>query len=317
MLEQAGDRGESRRRDRVAQACALAGGARSRWRPCGWPRRARSGAPVGRRCRRGSGLRCWQARSPPAPFPGDRVWRNGGSPARTPRRRCERPRERHRRARRKLRPQVRRQLRPSRRNRRWPLPRRRPSLSRRSPRSQSSRSRRHRCRRPDRPFHLRRAVAPEKATDSGVPAEGCDTSSRRGLWRRSPEACARAFAADPKNASLALAVAQAEHAHARLDEAAEWAKRALALDPNAAEAYIIIARADTENGRDDDARAAYQHYLEVAPARLAQGRSAGRAATGVRQLTLTARATTGGRLTPSVATSPRSPGTSRCPGESR
>jgi tetratricopeptide (TPR) repeat protein len=108
-------------------------------------------------------------------------------------------------------------------------------------------------------------VAPEKANDSGVPAEGCDTSSRRGLWRRSPEACARAFAADPKNASLALAVAQAEHAHARFDEAAQWAKRALALDPNAAEAYIIIARADTENGRDDDARAAYQRYLEVAP----------------------------------------------------
>ena len=109
------------------------------------------------------------------------------------------------------------------------------------------------------------AVAPEKADDSGVPAEECDTSSRRGLWRRSPEACARAFAADPKNASLALAVAQAEHAHARLDEAAEWAKRALTLDPNAAEAYIIIAHADSENGRDDDARAAYQHYLEVAP----------------------------------------------------
>jgi tetratricopeptide (TPR) repeat protein len=104
-----------------------------------------------------------------------------------------------------------------------------------------------------------------KANDSGAPAEGCDTSTRRGLWRRSPEACARAFAADPKNASLALAVAQAEHAHARFDEAAQWARRALALDPNAAEAYVIIARADAENGRDDDARAAYQRYLEIAP----------------------------------------------------
>src|SRR4051794_1354295 len=47
-------------------------------------------------------------------------------------------------------------------------------------------------------------VAPEKAAADGVPAEGCDTSTRRGLWRRSPEACARAFAADPNNASLAL-----------------------------------------------------------------------------------------------------------------
>jgi len=108
-------------------------------------------------------------------------------------------------------------------------------------------------------------AARSKATYTGAPAEGCDTSSRSGLWRRSPEACARAFAADPKNASLALAVAQAEHAHARLDEAAQWAKRALALDPNAAEAYVIIARADTGNGRDEDARTAYQHYLEIAP----------------------------------------------------
>jgi tetratricopeptide (TPR) repeat protein len=104
-----------------------------------------------------------------------------------------------------------------------------------------------------------------KENDTGAPSEGCDTSSRRGLWRRSPEACAQAFAADPKNASLALAVAQAEHAHARYDEAAQWARRALALDPTAAEAYVIIARADTENDRADDARAAYQHYLEIAP----------------------------------------------------
>jgi tetratricopeptide (TPR) repeat protein len=107
--------------------------------------------------------------------------------------------------------------------------------------------------------------AKAKANDTGVRAEGCDTSTRSGLWRRSPAACARAFAADPKNASLALAVAQAEHAHAHLDEAAQWAKRALALDPNAAEAYVIIARADAENGRDEDARAAYQRYLEIAP----------------------------------------------------
>jgi Flp pilus assembly protein TadD len=111
----------------------------------------------------------------------------------------------------------------------------------------------------------RSVAAQAKATDSGVPAEGCDTSTRRGLWRRSPEACARAFAADPKNASLALAVAQAEHAHARLDEAAQWARRALALDPNAAEAYVIIARADSANGRDEEARTAYRRYLDLAP----------------------------------------------------
>jgi hypothetical protein len=108
-------------------------------------------------------------------------------------------------------------------------------------------------------------AAQVKANDTGLPAKGCDTSTRSGLWRRSPEACARAFAADPKNASLALAVAQAEHAHARLDEAARWAKRALALDPNAAEAYVIIARADVEDGNHEDARTAYGRYLEIAP----------------------------------------------------
>jgi tetratricopeptide (TPR) repeat protein len=118
---------------------------------------------------------------------------------------------------------------------------------------------------PSVPSAAEPVAAQAKANDTGVPAEGCDTSTRSGLWRRSPQACARAFAADPKNASLALAVAQAEHAHAHLGQAAQWAKRALALDPNAAEAYVIIARADAENGRDEDARTAYQRYLEIAP----------------------------------------------------
>jgi tetratricopeptide (TPR) repeat protein len=118
---------------------------------------------------------------------------------------------------------------------------------------------------PAAPVAAAPVAAPAKVNDSGVPAEGCDTSTRHGLWRRSPEACAQAFAADPKNASLALAVAQAEHAHARLDDAAQWARRALALDPTAAEAYVIIARADAKNGRADEARAAYQRYLELAP----------------------------------------------------
>jgi hypothetical protein len=118
---------------------------------------------------------------------------------------------------------------------------------------------------PSAPSAAEPVAAQAKVKHTGAPAEGCDTSTRRGLWRRSPEACALAFAADPKNASLALAVAQTEHAHARLDEAAQWAKRALALDPGAAEAYVIIARADAENGRDEDARTAYARYLELAP----------------------------------------------------
>ena len=95
---------------------------------------------------------------------------------------------------------------------------------------------------------------------------GCDAASIRSApWRLSPAACARAFEADPGNASLALAVAHAEHAHGRLAEAAHWAKRALALDPNAAEAYVLVARDEIEEGRREDARTAYQRYLELAP----------------------------------------------------
>ena len=96
--------------------------------------------------------------------------------------------------------------------------------------------------------------------------DGCDTALvRTAPWRLSAEGCARAFALHPNDAALALAVAHAEHAHARLGQAAQWARRALALDPNAAEAYVIVARAETAAGQHDEARAAYRHYLELAP----------------------------------------------------
>jgi hypothetical protein len=118
---------------------------------------------------------------------------------------------------------------------------------------------------PPAPQATRLAVA-AATSDGGAAAEGCDTGSlRTAPWRLSPEACARAFEADPSNAALALAIAQAEHAHSRLTEAAQWAKRALALDPNAAEAYVLIARADKVNDRPEDARTAYRRYLELAP----------------------------------------------------
>ena len=110
------------------------------------------------------------------------------------------------------------------------------------------------------------AAGKAKAGDVVGSDEGCDAASiRTASWRLSPAACARAFEADPSNASLALAVAQAEHAHGRLAEAAQWAKRALALDPNAAEAYVLVARDELEKGRGEDARTAYRRYLALAP----------------------------------------------------
>jgi len=118
--------------------------------------------------------------------------------------------------------------------------------------------------RPSRQTDAASAVAPTKAREVDI-VEGCDAASIRHAWRLSPDACVRAFEADPTNASLALAVAQAHHAKAHFGEAAQWAKRALTLNPKAAEAYIIIAHDDRANGRAEDARAAYKRYLEVAP----------------------------------------------------
>lgn len=117
-----------------------------------------------------------------------------------------------------------------------------------------------------------KAAAPVAAASMAVADEGCDTTEiRTAPWRLSAEGCARAFARHPNDATLALAVAHAEHAHAHLDEAAQWAKRALALDPTAAEAYVMIARADAAAGRHDDARTAYRKYLDLAPRGWHQG----------------------------------------------
>ncbi len=109
-------------------------------------------------------------------------------------------------------------------------------------------------------------ASPMVAAESAAASTGCDPAAiRTAPWRASPEACARAFEAEPSNPSYALAVAQAEHARGRLTEAAQWANRALALDPAAAEAYVIVARAEGHAGRRPQALAAYRRYLELAP----------------------------------------------------
>lgn len=109
-------------------------------------------------------------------------------------------------------------------------------------------------------------LAVQSATDHADANQGCDKASIQSApWRLSPEACARAFEAEPSNASLALVVAQAEHARGRFAEAAQWARRAIDLDPKTAEAYVIIARAEEDNGRHAQARKAYRAYLKLAP----------------------------------------------------
>ena len=128
------------------------------------------------------------------------------------------------------------------------------------------------ARKPEPPVTARSATAlapvavQDNARDIAGADEGCDTTLiKTAPWRLSPPACARLFESDPTNASLALAIAHAEHGNSRFAEAAQWAKRALALDANAAEAYVMIARADVKDGRRDDAVTAYRRYLELAP----------------------------------------------------
>ena len=111
-------------------------------------------------------------------------------------------------------------------------------------------------------------VREESAKSRGAAGtdQGCDTALIRSApWRISPEACARAFEANPVDAGLALAIAHAEHVRGHFDDAAQWAKRALDLDPKTAEAHVLIARADLASGRDEEARAAYERYLALAP----------------------------------------------------
>jgi tetratricopeptide (TPR) repeat protein len=115
-------------------------------------------------------------------------------------------------------------------------------------------------------FQLAAPAAQPAAKAAAAADEACDTASiRHAPWRLSPDACARAFDADPNNAALALAVAHASLVRGRFADATQWATRTLSLDPKAAEAYVILARAGVAEGRQDDARTAYEHYLEMAP----------------------------------------------------
>jgi tetratricopeptide (TPR) repeat protein len=110
------------------------------------------------------------------------------------------------------------------------------------------------------------AEAPAKARHGGADDAVCDPALIKSApWRLDPEACARAFDANPTDARLALAIGHAEHVRGHFAEAAQWATRALALDPKAAESYVLIARAHAANGQQAEARTAYRQYLDLAP----------------------------------------------------
>ena len=106
------------------------------------------------------------------------------------------------------------------------------------------------------------ASAPVAATAAELT---CAETFGQHRWRLSIDACVEAFRARPTDAGLALRIAQAHHARARLPDAEEWAKRALGLDPTLAEGFVIVAHAESHAGHPEAAVEAYRHYLGLAP----------------------------------------------------
>jgi tetratricopeptide (TPR) repeat protein len=96
-------------------------------------------------------------------------------------------------------------------------------------------------------------------------AEGCRPLLRQRRWRGALDACTGDFEAHPTDATLALGVAQAQHARSDLAQAGVWASKAIALDPALPEAYAILAHAEARAGRRAAAVDAYRRYLALAP----------------------------------------------------
>ncbi len=129
-----------------------------------------------------------------------------------------------------------------------------------------------------------RSVSPD-----ALPA--CLDAYERHRWHAAAAACADAFTADAHDASLALKVAQAQHARAHYADAGDWARRALALEDADPEAFVILAHAERRAGHPVAARNAYHQYLLLAP----HGWHAGEARAALRGARASARNRSAGR----------------------
>jgi len=105
--------------------------------------------------------------------------------------------------------------------------------------------------------------AASEARDAALAA--CHEAYDRHRWRSAVDACTSAFEVSPRDAGVAMKVAQAQHARAHYAEAGEWARRALALEDADPEAYVILAHAERRAGHPVAARNAYHQYLLLAP----------------------------------------------------
>ncbi|HET6148995.1 MAG TPA: hypothetical protein VFH68_15765 [Polyangia bacterium] len=105
------------------------------------------------------------------------------------------------------------------------------------------------------------APAPDLAETLGA----CNQAYESRRWPAATEACAHAAELRPRDASLAMKVAQAFHARGRYADAGNWARRALELDDVDPEALVIVAHAERRAGHAGAARSAYRRYLVLAP----------------------------------------------------
>ena len=79
-------------------------------------------------------------------------------------------------------------------------------------------------------------------------------------------ACRPAIKAEPHAADIMVMLARADIDLGRAAEARSWAKKALRIRRDLPDAYVFLGGAEQEMGKPAEAKAAYQKYLELAPA---------------------------------------------------
>lgn len=109
------------------------------------------------------------------------------------------------------------------------------------------------------------AVTPVDTGARDAALAACREAYDRHRWRSAVDACASAFEVAPRDAAVAMKVAQAQHARAHYADAGDWARRALALEDADPDAYVILAHAERRAGHPVAARNAYHQYLLLAP----------------------------------------------------
>jgi tetratricopeptide (TPR) repeat protein len=112
------------------------------------------------------------------------------------------------------------------------------------------------------------AVAAQPAADPAALKAECAKSyaNGHGKYKAIVDACGRVLMADPQAADVMVMLANAELERGRTKESMAWAQKALAIDANLPEPYVFVGNAEQLAGHRKEARAAYEKYLQLAPA---------------------------------------------------